>query len=101
LGIARDELDTPEKLALTEEMCIAVVAAIEGLCEQQRSALVLREFHGFSYSQIASAMACPVGTVRSRVYRAREAIDNQVRHVPSSASDSGGVSSGAPELQGF
>jgi RNA polymerase sigma-70 factor (ECF subfamily) len=78
---ARNELDTPEKLALTDEICNAVNAAIDGLCEEQRTAVVLREFQGFSYSQVASAMACPVGTVRSRVYRAREAIDNQVRHV--------------------
>jgi RNA polymerase sigma-70 factor (ECF subfamily) len=78
---ARNELDTPEKLALTEEICRVVNAAIEGLCEEQRTAVMLREFQGFSYSQVASAMACPVGTVRSRVYRAREAIDNQVRHV--------------------
>jgi RNA polymerase sigma-70 factor, ECF subfamily len=80
-SVARNELDTPEKLALTDEICNAVNAAIEGLCEEQRTAVVLREFQGFSYSQVASAMACPVGTVRSRVYRAREAIDNQVRHV--------------------
>ncbi len=77
----RNELDTPEKLALTEEICRVVNAAIDGLCEEQRTAVVLREFQGFSYSQVASAMACPVGTVRSRVYRAREAIDHQVRHV--------------------
>jgi RNA polymerase sigma-70 factor (ECF subfamily) len=80
-SVARNELDTPEKLALTDEICNAVNAAIEGLCEEQRTAVVLREFQGFSYSQVASAMACPVGTVRSRVYRAREAIDHQVRHV--------------------
>jgi RNA polymerase sigma-70 factor (ECF subfamily) len=80
-SVGKNELDTPEKLALTDEICKAINAAIEGLCEEQRTAVVLREFQGFSYSQVASAMSCPVGTVRSRVYRAREAIDNQVRHV--------------------
>ncbi len=75
------ELDTPEELALTDEICDSVNAAIEALCEEQRTAIVLREFHGLSYAQVASAMSCPVGTVRSRVFRAREAIDNQLRRV--------------------
>ena len=75
------ELDTPEELALTEEICNAVNAAIEALCEAQRAAIVLREFQGLSYSQVASSMSCPIGTVRSRVFRAREAIDRQLRHV--------------------
>jgi RNA polymerase sigma-70 factor, ECF subfamily len=78
---ALTDLDTPEELALTEEICSAVNASIEALCEEQRTAIVLREFQGLSYSQVASAMSCPVGTVRSRVFRAREAIDNQLRHV--------------------
>jgi RNA polymerase sigma-70 factor (ECF subfamily) len=75
------DLDTPEELALTDEICSAVNASIEALCEEQRTAIVLRELEGLSYSQVASAMSCPVGTVRSRVFRAREAIDNQLRHV--------------------
>lgn len=75
------ELDTPEALALTEEICGAVNGAIEALCEEQRTAIVLREFQGLSYSEIASAMSCPVGTVRSRVFRAREAIDGKLRRV--------------------
>jgi RNA polymerase sigma-70 factor, ECF subfamily len=75
------DLDTPEELALTDEICCAVNASIEALCEEQRTAIVLREFQGLSYSQMAHAMSCPVGTVRSRVFRAREAIDNQLRHV--------------------
>jgi len=78
---ALKDLDTPEELALTDEICSAVNASIEVLCEEQRIAIVLREFQGLSYSQVASAMSCPVGTVRSRVFRAREAIDNQLRHV--------------------
>ncbi len=75
------DLDTPEELAQTEEVCAAVNASIEALCDEQRTAIVLREIHGLSYSQVASAMACPVGTVRSRVFRARAAIDNRLRHV--------------------
>ncbi len=79
--IALKELDTPEELALTDEICNPVNAAIEALSEEQRTAIVLRKFQGLSYSQVASAMSCPVGTVRSRVFRAREAMDNQLRHV--------------------
>ena len=75
------DLDTPEDLALTEEMRDAVSSAVAELCEQQRAAIVLRELQGLSYSQVASEMSCPVGTVRSRVFRAREAIDHQLRQV--------------------
>jgi RNA polymerase sigma-70 factor, ECF subfamily len=80
-SVALKDLDTPEELALTEEIRSAVNASIEALCEEQRTAIVLRELHGLSYAQVASAMSCPLGTVRSRVFRAREAIDNQLRHV--------------------
>ncbi len=75
------ELDTPEELALTAEICNAVDVSIDALCEEQRTAILLREFQGLSYSQVASAMSCPVGTVRSRVFRAREAIDQHLRHI--------------------
>jgi RNA polymerase sigma-70 factor (ECF subfamily) len=68
-------------LALTEEICEAVNGAIGELCEEQRTAIVLRELEGFSYSEVASEMSCPVGTVRSRVFRAREAIDAQLHQV--------------------
>lgn len=75
------DLDTPEDLALTEEIRDAVNMALERLCEEQRTAIILRELQGLSYSQVATAMCCPVGTVRSRVFRAREAVDNQLRRV--------------------
>jgi RNA polymerase sigma-70 factor (ECF subfamily) len=75
------ELDTPEELALTEEIRNAVNSAVEGLGEAQRIAIILRVLKGLSYSQMAAAMSCPVGTVRSRVFRAREAIDHQLRRV--------------------
>ena len=73
--------DTPEKFALTEEIGRAINAAVERLCEGQRTAILLREIEGLSYAQIASSMSCPVGTVRSRVFRAREAIDEFLRPV--------------------
>jgi RNA polymerase sigma-70 factor (ECF subfamily) len=75
------DFDTPEALALTDEICNAVNGAIESLCEEQRTAIVLRELHGLSYADVASSMSSPVGTVRSRVFRAREAIDNKLRRV--------------------
>lgn len=73
--------DTPEGLVLTEEIRQTVNAAIEALPEDLRTAIVLRELEGLSYEEIASAMECPVGTVRSRIFRAREAIDRRLRDV--------------------
>jgi RNA polymerase sigma-70 factor (ECF subfamily) len=75
------DLDTPEELALTEEVCNAVNAAIAALSVDQQTAIVLRALEGLSYSRVAEIMFCPVGTVRSRVFRAREAIDHQLRHI--------------------
>jgi RNA polymerase sigma-70 factor, ECF subfamily len=73
--------DTPEGLALTEEIRSIVNSAIEALPEELRTAIVLRELEGLSYEEIAAAMECPVGTVRSRIFRAREAIDKRLREV--------------------
>lgn len=73
--------ETPEGLVLTEEIRSTVNAAIEALPEDLRTAIVLRELEGLSYEEIASAMGCPVGTVRSRIFRAREAIDRRLREV--------------------
>src|SRR6201994_1083099 len=67
--------DTPEGLALSEEIRDIVQAAIAALPEDLRAAIVLRELEGLSYEEIAATMQCPVGTVRSRIFRAREAID--------------------------
>jgi len=72
---------TPEALALTEEIRRTVNAAIEALPGDLRTAIVLRELEGLSYEEIAGAMDCPVGTVRSRIFRAREAIDQSLREV--------------------
>lgn len=75
------DTDTPERLLLTEEIRSTVNRAIDGLPEDLRTAIVLRELEGFSYEEIASTMECPVGTVRSRIFRAREAIDRHLRVV--------------------
>ena len=72
---------TPEALAMTEEIRSTVNAAIEALPEDLRTAIVLRELEGLSYEEIAAALDCPVGTVRSRIFRAREAIDARLKDV--------------------
>ena len=72
---------TPEALALTEEIRATVTAAIEQLPEDLRTAIMLRELEGLSYEEIAAAMDCPVGTVRSRIFRAREAVDARLREI--------------------
>ncbi|MHB8476342.1 MAG: sigma-70 family RNA polymerase sigma factor [Steroidobacteraceae bacterium] len=75
------DLDSPEHLAMTDEICAAVNNALDALCHEQRTAISLREFDGLSYAEVAAAMSSPVGTVRSRVFRAREAIDLRLRRV--------------------
>ena len=72
---------TPEALAMTEEIRATVNTAIDALPEELRTAIVLRELEGLSYEEIAATMDCPVGTVRSRIFRAREAIDSRLRQV--------------------
>ncbi|HEX3396591.1 MAG TPA: sigma-70 family RNA polymerase sigma factor [Steroidobacteraceae bacterium] len=74
-----EDRDTPESLAVTDEIFAAVNQAISELCEEQRRVIVLCEIDGLSYRQVATAMSCPVGTVRSRVFRAREAIHLRVQ----------------------
>lgn len=75
------ELATPEELALTTDIRAMVNAALGGLSEEHRIVITLREIDGLSYQQIASAISIPVGTVRSRVFRARDLIDNRLRRV--------------------
>jgi RNA polymerase sigma-70 factor (ECF subfamily) len=75
------ELATPEELALTTDIRGMVNAALEGLSEEHRTVITLREIDGLSYQEIASAMSIPVGTVRSRVFRARDLIDHKLRRV--------------------
>jgi RNA polymerase sigma-70 factor (ECF subfamily) len=73
------EADTPEGVLLTDEIRAVVEEAMEELPEDLRTAIVLRELEGLSYEEIAEAMDCPVGTVRSRIFRAREAIDKKLK----------------------
>ena len=75
------DAETPESLLQTEEIRETVNRAIEALPEDLRTAIVLRELEGLSYEDIAQAMDCPVGTVRSRIFRAREAIDKRLSEV--------------------
>lgn len=72
-------IDSPERMMLTEEIRTTVNRAIDKLPEDLRTAIILREMEGMSYEEIAQAMECPVGTVRSRIFRAREAIDKRLR----------------------
>ncbi len=69
---------TPEALAATEELKAAIDRAISALPEDLRTALTLREMEGLSYDEIAAVMDCPIGTVRSRIFRAREAIEQSI-----------------------
>ncbi len=66
---------TPENLALTEEIKHVIFDTIESLPDELKVAIQLREIDGMSYDEISSAMGCPIGTVRSRIFRARDAID--------------------------
>ncbi len=73
------EYATPEHLLLEQEMAETIKAAVDDLPEDLRIAITLRELEGLSYDEIAKAMDCPIGTVRSRIFRAREAIDARLR----------------------
>ena len=72
------ENSSPERLLLSEELRKVVFATLEQLPEDLRTAITLREMEGLSYEDIAQVMECPVGTVRSRIFRAREALDKQI-----------------------
>jgi len=78
LGTRLKEQDTPEKLVLQEEIAATIKEAVDDLPEELRTAITLRELEGMSYEEIAQAMDCPIGTVRSRIFRAREAIDKKL-----------------------
>jgi len=72
------EMGTPENHLLSEEIAQTVQQALEELPDDLRTAIVLRELEGLSYEEIAEAMDCPIGTVRSRIFRARDAIDKRL-----------------------
>jgi RNA polymerase sigma-70 factor (ECF subfamily) len=73
------DINTPESVLLSKEIAQTVNATIEQLPEELRTAIQLREIEGMSYEDIAKVMDCPIGTVRSRIFRAREAIAEQLR----------------------
>ena len=79
LGARLRENATPERHLLTDEIARTVQQALDALPDDLRTAIVLRELEGMSYEEIATAMECPIGTVRSRIFRAREAIDKRLR----------------------
>jgi len=78
-GAAMREIGTPEANALTRELAETVTRAVEQLPEDLRLAISLREIEGLSYDEIAEVMDCPIGTVRSRIFRARDAIDRELK----------------------
>lgn len=73
------EYATPERMLLKDEIKQTIASAIDGLPDDLRTAITLRELEGLSYEEIAEAMECPIGTVRSRIFRAREAIDGKLK----------------------
>ncbi len=79
VGIALRENASPEKLLMRDQLQDAIFKAIDELPEDLKVAITLREIEGLSYEEISDSMECPVGTVRSRIFRAREAVDEKVK----------------------
>ncbi|WP_444997662.1 RNA polymerase sigma factor RpoE [Aliikangiella sp. IMCC44359] len=79
VGVALRENASPEKLMMRDQLEATIFEAINELPEDLKTAISLREIEGLSYEEIAESMACPVGTVRSRIFRAREAIDEKIK----------------------
>jgi RNA polymerase sigma-70 factor (ECF subfamily) len=73
------EYDTPERLILKDEIQATIARAIDTLPDDLKTAITLRELEGMSYEEIAQTMECPIGTVRSRIFRARDAIDTMLQ----------------------
>ena len=73
------DTETPEAVLASKEIAEAVNAAMDALPEELRMAITLREIEGMSYEEIATALECPIGTVRSRIFRAREAISGRIK----------------------
>lgn len=86
-GTSLQDLNTPESLLLSKEIAQTVNAAMAGLPEELRTAIQLREMEGMSYEDIARIMDCPIGTVRSRIFRAREAISEQLKPLLDTSAD--------------
>ncbi len=85
--LVAQDISTPESMLLSKQVAIAVNEAIDALPEELRTAITLREMEGMSYEEIAEMMACPIGTVRSRIFRAREAIAAKLRPILGTTGD--------------
>lgn len=81
------DIETPEAMFASKQIAITVHSAMDGLPMELRTAIVLRELEGLSYEEISEVMACPIGTVRSRIFRAREAIAEKLRPLLESTVD--------------
>ena len=81
------DINTPESMLATKQIAETVNVAMDALPEELRMAITLREIEGLSYDEIAEAMDCPIGTVRSRIFRAREAIADKLRPLLDTAVD--------------
>ena len=81
------DINTPESMLATKQIAETVNFAMEALPEELRIAITLREIEGLSYEEIAESMHCPIGTVRSRIFRAREAIAEKLRPLLDTAGD--------------
>jgi RNA polymerase sigma-70 factor (ECF subfamily) len=81
------DADTPERLLMSKQIAETVNRAMEALPDELRTAITLREIEGMSYEEISSVMDCPIGTVRSRIFRAREAIAKELRPLLDTAQD--------------
>lgn len=79
LNLGEADTETPEAVLASKEIALAVNAAMDALPEELRMAITLREIEGLSYEDIAQALGCPIGTVRSRIFRAREAISARIK----------------------
>lgn len=85
--VAATDINTPDAELLSKQIAYAVNEAVEGLPEELRIAITLREIEGMSYEDIANFMGCPIGTVRSRIFRAREAIAVKLRPILGTSED--------------
>lgn len=85
--LVAQDVNTPESMLLSKQVALAVNEAVEALPEELRTAITLREMEGLSYEEIATLMGCPIGTVRSRIFRAREAIAVKLRPILGTSAD--------------
>ena len=85
--LVAQDINTPESELLSKQVAMAVNEAVEALPEELRTAITLREMEGLSYEEIAELMGCPIGTVRSRIFRAREAIAAKLRPILGTSQD--------------